>query len=76
VAIPTVLESLSDTPPRPVRFGVGDKVRKATGGYRATGTVVAAFATLAGERRVVFEFDAVPGLLHIFSEAQLEPIDR
>ena len=57
-----------------MKFKVGDKVIKRGGSYEATGTIVAAFLNLAGEERVVFEFSAHYGMLHIFSPSQLELI--
>lgn len=56
---------------KPLQFNVLDKVRKIGGGYQANGTIVAAFHTLAGEDRYVFEFTAFPGMLHIFGPSQL-----
>lgn len=53
------------------KFNVGDKVRKTTGSYAATGTIVSAFTTSGGEVRYVLEFDHPKGLLHIFNESQL-----
>lgn len=53
-------------------FSVGDNVQKAIGDYRPTGTIVASFVTLDGNRRYVMEFTAIPGMLHIFSGKQLE----
>ncbi len=48
------------------------RARKVGGSYQANGTIVATFKTLAGEARVVFEFDEPKGMLHIFGEAQIE----
>ncbi len=53
-------------------FFIGDNVRKVVGDYHPTGTIVASFVTLDGNRRYVMEFDVVPGMLHIFSGKQLE----
>lgn len=47
------------------------KARKIGGSYEAEGHVVAEFKTLAGNLRVVFEFDNPPGLLHIFNFDQI-----
>lgn len=47
------------------------RAEKVTGGYHATGWVVAEFQTRAGKPRVVFEFDAIPGMLHIFAPEQI-----
>lgn len=52
------------------RFNVGDKIRKAKG-YAFDGIVVAVFANTKGEVRVVAELEG-NGMLHIFSESQLE----
>ena len=54
-----------------MKFNVGDNVHKSQGSYQAFGTIVAAFTTLGGEERYVFEFDAFPGMLHIFGPSQL-----
>ena len=53
------------------RFGVRQAVEKVGGDYRFEGVVVAAFAKLSGVVRYVVEDDR--GILHIFSEANLEP---
>lgn len=50
---------------------VGQRAEKVGGSYQATGTIVGDFTTNAGKRRVVFEFDAPTGMLHIFDPAQL-----
>jgi hypothetical protein len=55
-----------------MKFDVGDRVYKVKGSYEAEGTIVAAFYTLAGKERYVFEFDNPSGMLHIFTEEQLE----
>lgn len=49
----------------------GHRAKKIGGSYQAAGTVVSDFHTLAGERRVVFEFDEPKGMLHIFSPQQI-----
>lgn len=51
------------------------RARKVGGNYQTTGTVVASFKTLAGKSMVVFEFDLIQGMLHIFSVDQIEVID-
>jgi len=61
---------------KPDVFEVGARVRKVGGSYQANGTVVAAFKTRAGKQRYVFEFDELPGMLHIFNHEQLEPLDE
>lgn len=48
------------------------RAEKIGGSYQATGTIVSAFKTTAGEQRYVFEFDVPKGMLHIFSGAQLQ----
>ena len=54
----------------PSKFQVGDKIFKPKG-YKFPGTVVSVFKNLAGETRVVAELED-NGMLHIFSEPQLE----
>ncbi len=54
----------------------GDKVKKIGGSYQATGTIVSIFQTTQGKTRAVFEFDEFPGMLHIYTEKQLEVIDE
>jgi len=50
-------------------------VRKIGGSFQHTGTVVAEFRTLAGESRIVLEFDApVAGMLHVYRPDQVESI--
>jgi hypothetical protein len=48
------------------------RARKVGGNYQAEGWVVSRFFTRAGKERVVFEFEAIPGMLHIFSPEQVE----
>lgn len=55
-------------------MNIGDKVRKPRG-YGFDGWVVATFTKRDGQRRVVVESEAIPGLLHIFTPEQVEPID-
>lgn len=51
-------------------------VRKVGGSFEHTGTVVAEFKTLAGEPRIVLEFDApVAGMLHVYRPDQVEPCE-
>lgn len=45
--------------------------KKVGGSYQATGYVVSEFKTLAGAKRYVFEFDQMPGMLHIFNDTQV-----
>lgn len=52
------------------KFKIGDKIRKPKG-YSFDGTVVSVFTTTSGDVRVVAELDG-NGMLHIFSEGQLE----
>ena len=58
------------------KFNIGDKAKKVGGSYQAQGTVVSVFRTRHNENRVVFDFDEPPGLLHIFSEKQLEHVNN
>jgi hypothetical protein len=60
---------------KPSVFEIGSRVRKVGGSYEATGTVISAFKTRSGKQRYVFEFDKLPGMLHIFNHEQLEPIN-
>jgi hypothetical protein len=52
------------------KFKVGDKVYKPKG-YKFPGIVVSVFETTTREVRVVVELED-NGMLHIFSESQLE----
>ena len=52
------------------KFKVGDKVHKPNG-YKFDGIVVSVFQNSKGETRIVAELD-YNGMLHIFSEKQLE----
>lgn len=52
------------------KFKIGDKVYKPKG-YKFPGIVVAVFETTNGDIRVVAEMED-NGMLHIFSESQLE----
>ena len=52
------------------KFKVGDKVSKPKG-YKFDGIVVSVFETTSGEKRIVAELKN-NGMLHIFSEGQLE----
>ena len=61
---------------KPATFSVGDRARKVGGSYQANGTVVAAFKTLLGKQRYVFELDEFAGMLHIFNHEQLEPLNN
>lgn len=56
-------------------YEIGDKVVK-KGSYVAAGTVRSVFTTSKGHVRVVFEFDKIPGMLHIFSLDNIEKIDN
>lgn len=52
-----------------------EKARKTGGSFQHSGTIVSRFRTLAGQERVVLEFDApVAGMLHIYRPDQLEII--
>jgi hypothetical protein len=51
------------------------RARKIGGSFQHTGTVIAEFETIAGERRLVLEFDApVAGMLHVYRPDQVERI--
>ena len=52
------------------KFRIGDRVYKPAG-YAFPGIVVAVFPTTSGSWRVVAELEG-NGMLHIFSESQLE----
>jgi len=52
------------------KFKVGDKVYKPKG-YKFPGIVVSVFQTTSGDTRIVAEL-IDNGMLHIFSESQLE----
>jgi hypothetical protein len=45
--------------------------KKVGGSYQAEGHVISEFETLAGAKRYVFEFDQMPGMLHIFNDSQI-----
>jgi len=47
------------------------RAKKVGGSYQAEGYVVSEFETLAGAKRYVFEFDLMPGMLHIFNDSQI-----
>lgn len=51
------------------KFVVGDKVHKPVG-YKFNSTIVSVFETVEGKVRIVAENE--DGLLHIFSESNLE----
>jgi hypothetical protein len=53
------------------KFKIGDKVWKPEG-YAFDGEVRSVFKTTKGQTRIVAELDG-NGMLHIFSEHQLEP---
>lgn len=53
------------------KFKIGDKVIKPKG-YAFPGTIVSVFQNLAGETRYVVEHETSVGMLHIFSESNLE----
>lgn len=48
--------------------------RKVGGDYQATGMIVGACVKASGDVRLVFEFDTIPGMLHIFRPDQLEAL--
>ena len=53
------------------KFKVGDKICKPTGDYRFDGEIRSVFEKSNGVVRVVAEQDGT-GMLHIYSESQLE----
>lgn len=64
-----------DQPQPPVlKYKVGDRVVKVGGDYSLTGTIVAAFTKASGAERYVVEADNPKGLLHIYSENNLQII--
>lgn len=48
------------------------RARKIGGSFQADGNIVADFKNMAGERRLVLEFAAYPGMLHIYNPNQIE----
>jgi hypothetical protein len=66
---------MTDTAPG-ARFVANDRVQKARG-YRYPGVVVSRFLTLSGQVRYVVKalHPDFTGMLHIFSDEQLEPAD-
>lgn len=54
------------------QFAIGQRVEKFTGDYQLEGTVRAVFQTGSGKVRLVVEHD--PGFLHIYSPANLRPV--
>lgn len=52
------------------KFKIGDKVHKPKG-YKFPGIVVSVFINTSGDVRIVAEMED-NGMLHIFSESQLE----
>lgn len=48
------------------------RARKVGGKFQAEGHVVSSFTNRAGELYYVFEFDVPPGMLHIYTPAQVE----
>ena len=54
---------------------IGKRAKKVGGSFQHTGVVVSEFHTMAGELRIVIEFDApVAGMLHIYRPDQIEVI--
>lgn len=53
-------------------YPVGTKARKVGGTYQADVTVIAVGVTSTGAVRYLCEFDALPGMLHVFNGGQLE----
>lgn len=56
------------------KFKVGDRIYKPKG-YRFTGEIRSVFTNKSGQIRVVAELDDL-GMLHIFSESNLELEDE
>ena len=54
-----------------MNFQVNAPVRKIGGSYECDGVIVAAFTTLDGAERYVFEFIEPKGMLHIFGPSNL-----
>lgn len=57
-----------------LEFNIGDKVKKHSGDYSVTGTVVAAFHKKSGKPRYVVECDVPEGLLLIFNSSNIKKI--
>jgi hypothetical protein len=57
-----------------MKFKIGDEVYKPKG-YKFPGIVVSVFQTTSGETRIVAELKD-NGMLHIFSESQLELVEK
>jgi hypothetical protein len=53
---------------------INQRVRKVSGDYSVTGVVCSVFVKRSGAVRAVVECDVPPGLLLIFSAAQLEEL--
>lgn len=62
-----------------MKFKINDIVHK-NSGYRYPGVIVSAFFTLSGKERYVVELVSISGdgvgMLHIFSDTQLELLDK
>lgn len=59
-----------------VNMPLPQRARKTGGNYQADGWVVGAFMTRAGLLRYVFEFEQIPGMLHIFTPEQIVFVDE
>lgn len=57
-----------------MKFKTGDRVIKFGGDYSLTGVIVAAFEKTSGAERYVLEADVPKGLLHIYSENNLQEL--
>jgi hypothetical protein len=57
-----------------MKFKVGDRAMKFGGDYSLTGVIVAAFIKTSGVERYVLEADVPKGLLHIYSENNLQEL--
>ena len=58
-----------------ISVAVGDRVKKCTGDYSVTGWIVAAFRKRSGAVRYVVECEQPAGLLLIYNQSQLEPVE-
>jgi hypothetical protein len=55
-----------------VKFQIGDRVEKHTGGYRTFGTVAGYAVTSKKDLRYVVEIEPQGGMLMIYNEGQLQ----
>jgi transcription elongation factor len=64
-----IMQDLVEYASKSEEIKFGDKVKKVTGDYKFSGTVVSVFQKLSGQTRYVVENN--DGILHIFSAANL-----